>query len=134
MQWVNQAEAFSLDIYLHLLYGNVFIVTVFICAQPHLYVVSGGLWQLLVEPGRVGAAQTAGIAPQRHRVEVKFTHITLITRITEVILANKRWRRASISVLTGTVVAETISCASINAHSKTPDVVSWVSMSETNTI
>ena len=33
--------------------GCVFIISIFITAHSHLYVGSGGLWQLLVEPWRV---------------------------------------------------------------------------------
>ena len=47
-------------LYVHLCNLNeyVFIRTFFISAHPHLNVISGGLWQLLVEPWRIvkGAA------------------------------------------------------------------------------
>ena len=44
---------------------DVLIMFVLIPAHPHLYVVSGGLWQLLVEPWRVveGTTGTVGATP-----------------------------------------------------------------------
>ena len=54
--WVGRG-CLLLDVNLGDLYGDIFIGTTFISAHPLLNVVSGWLWQLLVEPWR--AAESA---------------------------------------------------------------------------
>ena len=75
-----------LNIQLYCLDKYVFILSFLIPAQPHLYGVSGGLWQLSVEPGRV-VDVAAGVAPTIHPVpqrvarmkdSPKWPHITEI--------------------------------------------------------
>ena len=56
---------FSLDINFYAFNGYIFIFSVLISTHPHFYVISGGLWQLSVEPGRVvhAAACTTNAPP-----------------------------------------------------------------------
>ena len=80
------------NIYLHQLNRNVFISGL-VLAHPDLYVVSGGLWQLLVEPGRVSAAGTTTPISQRLTLEtILSSRVHFVARITEIVVAHKRWR------------------------------------------
>ena len=68
-----------MNINLYFCYGYVLSETL-ILTHPHLDVVSGGLWQLLVEPWRVVEGATIPI-PQRIGS----------TRVAEIILHHKLW-------------------------------------------
>ena len=80
-------------------YCNVFIISALISAHSHLNTVSGGKWQLLVEPWRVveGAAvvqrPTTSTIPQRV-ITVECLKIKETTRscITEVVIPYESWR------------------------------------------
>jgi hypothetical protein len=93
-----------LDIYFYCFNQNIFIYGMFVPAHSHLDVISGGLWQLLVEPWRVveGAAcalrTTASAIPQRI-VIVKYAKVGNASTacITEIVIAYKGWRQSSLT-------------------------------------
>ncbi len=83
----------SLDVYLYVADGYIFIDETFINAHPHLYVIGGGLWQLPVEPRRSveGAAGTCRPTPSTipQRIvsikDVKLSKSAIDSGVTEVV-------------------------------------------------
>jgi hypothetical protein len=99
-----------LDINFYCFNLYVFIASFLIPAHSHINIISGGPWQLLVEPWRVveGAAcvlrPTTSTIPQRVTI-IDYMFIWASTAcITEIVIAYKCWR------LTGTT-----SCGSVGA-------------------
>ena len=138
-----------LYIYVYSINGSIFTADTFTadtftCAHPHLNVVSGGLWQLLVEPRRrvEGAAAvqrtTTSTIPQRViRVEPSYLKASCTGSVTKVVISNKCWRGSGSTGLIGSS-AGTVTLREganfIKCCSKGPDVLSWVSMRETNAV
>jgi hypothetical protein len=119
---------FLLDIYLYDFNSNIFISNWLpISANAYVDVISGGLWQLLVEPWRIveGAAcalrPTTSTIPQRVVSIEDKTSISCVACITEVVIAYECWRGSSAlstGVVTGTVTTDFITCSC-----KCPDVL-----------
>ena len=88
----------SLDVNLNSFNKYIFVVTRGFSAQPHLYVLSGGLWQVSVEPWRV-VEGTAGVTATPLTIPNGVSQIYSWGRgglsITEVMVANKCWRSST---------------------------------------
>ena len=89
-------DDFSPHINVDCLNGDIFVISTFISTHPHLNVIGGGLWQLLVEPWRsieaAACAQrpTASTIPQRIIIIKRAKLIAIMTpSITEIIVSVK---------------------------------------------
>ena len=128
----------------YFLYCNVFIGIFLVLAHPDLYVVSGGLWQLLVEPGKaratVSAAGTTTPIPQRLTLEtILSTHIHFVSRVTEIVVAHERRGVSdgcggSLAWTVAVHIIIEISATFVQSCYKCPDMLSRVSMSDTDSI
>ncbi len=134
---------FSLNVNLKSFYGNIFVKCTLISADPHLDVVSGGAWQLLVEPRRgvEGTASSlrpaASTVPQRVAAVEDFKHPCCSRpRIAEIIIPNKGWWRHNKCILIRDVIAGAHSLGEsfTNSRHKGPNMLPWAAMSETNAI
>jgi hypothetical protein len=117
----------------------IFIAPWFVRAYPHLNVISGVLWQLLVEPWR-GIEGTAHVLiPTTFSIPQRFQEMLAIQRsvvsissLAKIILSHKGWRCGWRTINAG---ASGCPQLSIGPCSKGPNVLSWgVLMGKTDAI
>ena len=121
----TQCMTLLLDIYSNTFNGHIFIAALFISAHPHLNVISGGLWQLLVEPRRIVEGAARVLCPTTSPIPLRGDAETCVTEV----VPHHEWRRGRRPAETGRLVTRHGS-----ARGKGPDVLSWAAVSEANTI